>query len=174
MPKCPSGQTYNRILKICRDKKKPGPTKKRRCPVGQTYNRTAKACRDYKKRGRKVRAVSPVRATSPKMIKFTFTASTRAGPNADIISKLLEWYRNFADNFADEYPGMEIKYLKKGEFEGTYIIDASRPHKYLRMDIESFVDPDDDGNYPIVVNGKKYNVVGKLLTINNEPVTDDE
>lgn len=54
MPKCPTGETYNRTIKACRALKKRGPkvgSKKAKCPTGQTYNRTLKACREMKKRG---------------------------------------------------------------------------------------------------------------------------
>jgi hypothetical protein len=173
MPECPVGQTYNRALRTCRDKKKPGRkagTKKRRCPVGQTYNRTLRACRDFKKRGRAV-ATSPARLASPKKIKFTFKVNLRGSGSGYVDDNaLLKWYRGFADE--EEYPGIHIKPTKKtGVFEGSYNIDGMPPRMNQKAHIESLIDPDEDGNYPIVIDGEEYLVIGKLLTINGKPVS---
>jgi hypothetical protein len=80
--KCPPGQTFDRIEKICRDKKRPGKqvisqprkqiqrkpctngkirdleTGKCKCPPGQTFDTPKKICRDKKRPGRKPVVIS--------------------------------------------------------------------------------------------------------------------
>jgi len=84
MPTCLPGQTYNRTLKACREKRprgrKPG-SRKSDCPVGQTYNRTLKACRAMKKRGRPAR--NAVRPNTPVSL-MPPTPGKRNGPMRNV------------------------------------------------------------------------------------------
>lgn len=107
----------------------------------------------------------------PHTTTFTFAANLIGGPAAysgDISAKLLAWYQGFAEDFADEYPDMKIKHLGGNVFEGTF-----KPDFFDVDHIESFVDPDEDGNHPIKVGRRSYIVMGNLLTVNGKPHKND-
>jgi len=198
MPKCAEGETYNTTLKACRPQKKRGRkpgSRKSNCPEGQTYNRTIKACRAMKKRGRptKKSSGSPMlpmpptptkmsskpsaknhpalpKSSSPTRILFTMAVS----PSADEVGedKIIEWYKSY---FADFELGTNpvMAYDRK---QRVYLVSflpgpnfPTAPKDQL-FDLEGFADPDDDGNHPIKVGGKKYLVSGKILTLNGVKV----
>lgn len=190
MPSCPPGQTYDRTLKACRDKKRPGrKTQKVPCESTQTYNRTLKACRDKKKPGRKAAAAvaaspkartpSPKARTpspSPKKDRATFEFSAQLihnGPwNDEIATRVLKWYRDFAPDFK-ELPNLTIEHVKGHHYRASFTIPTdAHAHYDPKLEAQMFVDLDEDGNYPIKVNRRNYLVLGQVTSFNGDPVTE--
>lgn len=196
MPKCLLGETYNRTIKACRAQKKRGRkpgTRKSDCPEGQTYNRSMKACRTMKKRGRPTKKSSgspmlpmpptPImmsskssaknipalpKSSSPKRITFTMSVSPSA--NEVGVDKIIAWYMPY---FADFDLGTDpsMTYDKKArEYTVSFTPDPNFPTdpKEQLFELEQFVDPDDDGNYPIKIGRDNYFVAGMLRTLNGK------
>jgi hypothetical protein len=81
---------------------------------------------------------------------------------------LLAWYRDMALDFGDELPGLIVESLGHGRFRGTFTGGAGAANP--RIDIEMFVDPDEDGNHPVKVGLTTYLVRGELVSINGVAV----
>lgn len=204
MPKCPTGETYNSTLKACRPQKrrgrKPG-TRKSNCSAGKVYNRTLKACRTMKKRGRPAKKSSgspmlPMPPTPSKMSykssvknhpalpmsksssakRITFTMTVRPSANIVGADKIIAWYMPyFADFELGTKPSITYN-AKTDRYEASFIPDPNFPTdtKEQLVELDSFVDPDDNGNYPITIGKQRYLVSGVLRSLHGKKVVDGE
>lgn len=156
MPKCPSDKTWNSTLKACRDKKKPG-----------------------RKLGTKKAAPKPKVATpkpaspSLKHIKFEFSVYLKSDRNMNPESykeDIINWYKGFAADLL--FDDMKLSHVKDDVFSGDFKehLEEGPPWYGGKGDIDSFVDPDDDGNYPLKIGRSRSLVIGKLLSINGVEV----
>jgi hypothetical protein len=77
-------------------------------------------------------------------------------------NKIIKWYQDVANeyNFSD----MKLTYIGNNIFEGNYCLN---PESDLKLDLEIFVDPDDDGSHPYIPGSY---IIGKLQTINGHNV----
>lgn len=105
---------------------------------------------------------------------FEFSAHL-IGTDAAPWDEILEWYRREASYWCqdeDELPELTVQHLGGGLFRGVFIPGENTPTdiRGFRNCLESFVDPDEDGNHPIRCGGQEYLVRGELLNIDGEPV----
>jgi hypothetical protein len=79
-------------------------------------------------------------------------------------SDVAEWYRNSATGNFDEssFTDFSSRFVGEGVIEFTIKTRLSG----IELDVlkEMIADPDDDGNYPIVVNGEEQFVSGRVLS----------
>jgi hypothetical protein len=171
---CPDGQVRNRTTKQCRARLRPGrkPTSTRsNCPDGQVRNRTTKQCRARLRAGRKtarkvdlskkIKSIKfYVELKGPDYVAFPAewngmtlqqmmiadTKRVRATVHAPkVAKKVIQWYKKHAHkNLVD------IVHLGGSQYEITYTGVPS---------LTALYDPDDDGNYPLIVDRKEHLVV---------------
>jgi hypothetical protein len=74
-------------------------------------------------------------------------------------NEIIKWYQNIANeyNFSD----MRLKYIGYNMFTGNYS-SFNHSESNCKLDLEIFVDPDEDGSHPYKPN--TY-VIGKLIKI---------
>lgn len=82
---------------------------------------------------------------------------------------ILRWYRDMAADFLDEMPDLHVEHVGRGVFRGTFRRNTASTVN-PRWSIEAFVDPDDDGNWPLVCGRASYLVRGELHSIDGRPV----
>jgi len=92
--------------------------------------------------------------------------------NDEIILKIVEWYQNLILDLPNII-GVDVKNIKVKSFNKKIKItfDSNNLNDFKDY-IDSFINPDDDGNYPLELNGMKYLVIGNeqdaLNNLNNE------
>jgi hypothetical protein len=101
---------------------------------------------------------------SPELIHY------RGGVDSQIRDKLLKWYKSMANNLNGfgEYKVLSMVPYESDKiavsFRFTPAWAAHRAFKSMPKQIKSamktIIDPDDDGNHPVKVNGKEYLVYG--------------
>jgi hypothetical protein len=98
-----------------------------------------------------------------KTVAFEFSVVLKdCAWNNKIALSVLDWYNGFAKDFVDEYPNMNLEYIGDNIYRGSYTIPSYATSSYdPQFELESFVDPDDDGNYPI----DGHLVIGSLLSV---------
>lgn len=170
---CPDGQVRNRTTKQCRTRLRAGrKSTKKVCPDGQVRNRTSKQCRTRLRPGRK----TAKKVDSSKKIKSIKFYVELKGPDyvafppeyeglsmfqmmlahkkqvketvhsPKVAKKVIQWYKKHAhENLVD------VVHIGGSQYEITY---TGVPIK------QSLYDPDDDGNYPLIVDRKHHAVVG--------------
>ena len=161
MPKCPPGQTYDRTLKACRDKKKVG----RKTIAAKAKTVTPKA--------KTVTPKAKTKVASARKVTFEFSVSLKSSRNwsgidmfkKDVIDDVIASYESEgADLQMDK---LKITYKGNSEFSGSYTLSPEENPGYdPAVDIATFVDNDADGNHPIKIGRTEYFVIGKLLTVN--------
>ena len=73
-------------------------------------------------------------------------------------SKIITWYNQFknAETFKEDgFRLKKIRHVHDNEFEIEYVGDE--------FTMESFLDIDDDGNYPLTIGDNTYLVSGELM-----------
>lgn len=119
------------------------------------------------------KAMSAIRRSilAMRLRKITFTFTPEVGSNTDTIrDKALKWYKKMV---SDIEAAEEVKILSIVPYETKKIAVSFRftltwaSHrafksmpKEIKRAIESIIDPDDDGNFPIKVKGKPELVMG--------------
>lgn len=86
-----------------------------------------------------------------------------------IIEKIINFYEQHAVDLCMN--NMKITHVKDDIFSGNYdlnIIDFAYEYYKLDIDIEMFVDFDD--NYSLKIGKSSYLIIGKLLSINGQPI----
>lgn len=105
---------------------------------------------------------------------FEFTAEVIDSLwNEDIAKKVLSWYKSFGDDLSTKLSNIKIEHISGHRYRGMYNIKDISNEDDLIFELRMVVDPDDDGNYPITINRKKYIVIGKLTKINNIDILSD-
>jgi hypothetical protein len=104
-------------------------------------------------------------STAPRTVTFEFSANL-IGARETPWDEILEWYRREAEYCIQEesLPSLTIEHIGRGLFRGTFTpgeYTSSNP----RLDIESFVNPDEDGNHPIRCGRREHLVHGELRSI---------
>lgn len=151
-----------------------------RCAEGQTWNRTLKACREKKRAGRTRRAVAPKLVfifrvsfagmdglnDMPEGISMMEAMRRNRAASAPVISKhaakIKKWYKGFADDY--ELDGVVLKHLGDDIFQGTVRVAPGKTVGDFEDNLEMFVDPDEDGNYPIMIGRKERLLAGELVS----------
>ena len=165
MPKspCPPGQTRNRVTKACRDKKKPG----RRPGTRKAAEPKAKKLlfevflinNELDNANESDTAHDMFKRMQNKYKNDDAPASKQVANNA---AKIIKWYKQFKDDYRDYM--LEIKGIKHKHgnvFELQYIGDDD-------FAVDSYLDHDDDGNYPITINGINYLISGERIFDDDE------
>lgn len=75
---------------------------------------------------------------------------------------LVFWYRNFMHQISWVHPETIINNVVKKRNTIETTIWTSKPKEVLNNYLDMIVSPDDDGNYAVVLDGKKYLVSGNL------------
>ena len=75
---------------------------------------------------------------------------------------LVFWYRNFMHQISWVHPETIINNVVKKRNNIETTIWTSEPKEVLNNYLDMIVSPDDDGNYAVVLDGKKYLVSGNL------------
>jgi hypothetical protein len=133
------------------------------CPPNQTRNRSTKLCRDKLKRGRKpgTRKALPVL----KEMKFTVDLDYQDDDDEedmpvhidDHSKKIIKWYSQFIND--PIFAHLKIKAVKHVADDEFVVLYAGAKDELM---LEMFVDPDDDGNYPLTIHNQTYLVSGVL------------
>lgn len=81
------------------------------------------------------------------------------------IDDTIEWYNIRCEEYAsitDEISNPVVTYLSK---ECCYKVEFDMKGSYddAKFQAEMLVDPDDDGNYPILSNGETFLIMGELI-----------
>lgn len=77
--------------------------------------------------------------------------------------KVIKWYNNAMDVLDDSVvKNMKITHLHDNVFKGTFEKGPEATDKLLRMELDVFVDNDDDGNSPITIGKYQYLVSGEV------------
>ena len=169
---CPPGETYNRSIKACRPKRKPGRKAKDtiKCAPGETYNTSLKACRPKKKPGPKTKKNSPMK--KPEEVTIVLDAEPEMHNDG---SGIISWYTKhgylqyFFENFAQDEKGTMTFNKASENYEIRFIPNESWPKDIKEQRDEATYllgNPDDDGNYPIDVHGEEFFVHGDIRAIN--------
>lgn len=114
---------------------------------------------------------------APSTMTFEFSAAL-IGTSEAPWDAILEWYRREAlywQGDEEELPGLTIAHLGRGLFRGCFTPGDYTPRdpRSIRISLESFVDPDEDGNHPIKCGRREYLVRGELRCIDGVPVVVD-
>ena len=81
----------------------------------------------------------------------------------NLIRMVIDWYDRFTDSAYSniDYYGQKLHPIEKNRFMMTYrTINDERVPTFEEM----MADPDDDGNYPLKINGTLYLVGGKVIS----------
>lgn len=77
--------------------------------------------------------------------------------------KIIKWYNGAMDVLDDSVvKNMKITHLHDNVFKGTFEKGPAATDNLLRMELDVFVDNDDDGNSPITIGKYKYLVSGEV------------
>ncbi len=81
------------------------------------------------------------------------------------IDDTIEWYNIRCEEYAsitDEISNPVVTYLSN-EYCYKVEFDMEGIYEDAKFQAEMLVDPDDDGNYPIVSNGETFLIMGELI-----------
>ena len=77
--------------------------------------------------------------------------------------KIIKWYNGAMDVLDDSVvKNMKITHLHDNVFKGTFEKGPEATDKVLSMELDVFVDNDDDGNSPIKIGKYEYLVTGEV------------
>lgn len=77
--------------------------------------------------------------------------------------KIIKWYNGARDVLDDSVvKNMKITHVRDNVFKGTFEKGPEATEKVLRMELDVFVDNDDDGNSPIKIGKYEYLVSGEV------------
>lgn len=77
--------------------------------------------------------------------------------------KVIKWYNDAMDLLDDSVvKNMKITHLHDNVFKGTFEKGPEATDKLLSMELDVFVDNDDDGNSPITIGKYQYLVTGEV------------
>ena len=87
----------------------------------------------------------------------------------DLVRLVIEWYDLFTDSMYSniDYYGQKLHHIEGNRFMMTY--------KGCKDPVfeEFMADPDDDGNYPLIINGVYHLVAGKVVKTFEEDPKDE-
>jgi hypothetical protein len=105
-------------------------------------------------KGRKTRKMRG--GSANKLVNFTFSATLHGNAQVNYPEKVLAWYREIQiPTYSDMYDlnNFTLKYNRgTNMYEGQFLINKNESNESIKDILELFVDPDDDGNYPIIIN----------------------
>ena len=105
-------------------------------------------------KGRKTRKMRG--GSANKLVNFTFSASLHGNAQVNYPEKVLAWYTEIqVPEYCDFYDlhNFTLKYNRATNmYEGQFVVDAKESNETIKEILELFVDSDDDGNYPIIIN----------------------
>lgn len=161
MPKspCPPGQTRNRVTKSCRDKKKPGRkpgTRKAAKPKAKKIMFSVHLINNAR-----TFALAKETDTALNMFKrFQNEYKNNDAPGSVLVAKnaakIVKWYKQFKDDYDDMLEIKSIKHKHGNVFELQYTGNNDDS-------IDSYLDIDEDGNYPIKIKGVDYLISGERV-----------
>lgn len=94
--------------------------------------------------------------------KFTVSLINHSAPHVaakDHVDSIIKWYTS-AGLDEDSMKDITITHVADSEFECRY---TPMPG-HSDLDVQMFVDNDEDGNYPVQIGKYSYSVMGELVT----------
>lgn len=77
--------------------------------------------------------------------------------------KIVKWYNCAKDVLDDSIvKNMKISHVRDNIFKGTFEKESDSNDSVLRLELDVFVNNDDDGNSPITIGKHKYLVSGEI------------
>jgi hypothetical protein len=92
----------------------------------------------------------------------------RGNNNADLVAanpqQIIEWYNEHLYVVDEEYmTDVVVTHLNGNRFRIDYQPGEKRDPEWLKVEISTFANPDDDGNHPITIDGEEYGVMGDVV-----------
>jgi hypothetical protein len=149
------------------------------CAPGQTRNRVTKSCRDKKKPGRKPGTRTLAKIKAKKIMFKVYLINNAINNQVDTIldsfksfqteyindtapgsilvakhaKKIVNWYKQFKDSYEDMLGIKSIRHKHGNVFEIQFTGDDAA--------LDSYLDIDEDSNYPITIKGINYSISGE-------------
>lgn len=97
-----------------------------------------------------------VGGSGKQVVSFTFSAELVAGKGPakaeNYPEMILAWYKDTSTWSSENLENISISYNPSTKlYEGTCLVDGTMSREDIDIAIEMLVDPDDDGNYPILI-----------------------
>jgi hypothetical protein len=97
-----------------------------------------------------------VGGSGKQIVSFTFSAELVAGKGPakaeNYPEMILAWYKDTSTWSSEELEDISISYNPSTKlYEGTCLVDGTFSREDIDIAIKMLVDPDDDGNYPILI-----------------------
>lgn len=80
-------------------------------------------------------------------------------PTNNYIETIKKWY---IEAVYDQL-NFTIDHVENSVFKIEYDTETEEDDEFLQIEKEMIADPDDDGNYPIIVNNRYYLISGKVF-----------
>jgi hypothetical protein len=108
-----------------------------------------------------------------KKVSFLFSVSLSDGTpiTEELQPIILEWYYDYGASNADSSMlDVELNFIDSDIIECSYVIKNNNFDTFLRKRFfevyhDSIADPDEDGNYPLEINGNVVSIYGKVKDI---------
>jgi hypothetical protein len=152
--------------------RRPGKTAKSACPEGQVRNRTTKVCRDRRRPGRRPGKTAKKPGVKTARIAVSLLAVGNNNNNNNnnnnynnngksYEEKIVEWYTEQGKILIEigYFTYLKFKHISGSKLEVSYIASEGEDSEVA---LEMLADPDDDGNYPIKMDGETWLVSGTL------------
>jgi hypothetical protein len=161
MPKspCPQGQTRNRVTKSCRYKEKPGRkhgTRKAPKPKAKTVKFQVHLINNELD----FAAGKESDTTRNMFTHFQTEYNNDSAPGSVLVAKhaakIVKWYKQFKDDYEETLGIKSIKHKHGNVFEIKYTGDDE-------VSLDSYLDIDEDGNYPIKIKDVNYLISGERV-----------
>jgi hypothetical protein len=103
-------------------------------------------------------------------ISFDFSVILKEKPGkyedaSKHVDKVIKWYKSMLVDFDDEYGNPKITHISKNMFHGSYTPLSEPKYVNVKLDVQFFIDPDEDGNHLLKIENKEFLVFGELEKI---------